>query len=171
VEVLLSVNHRFGAEIGVFEGDTTVALLEWLPDLKALFCVDPFVHYHEFDEATPNKNGKVFLADYNEVEKTFRERIEDYRSIVWFFKNFSSNVAKDIPDESLNFVFIDGNHSYKFVKQDINLWSKKVKRGGLIFGHDFINKPCYGVIRAVEESFTDYFVDKKTKVWVAIKDE
>jgi predicted O-methyltransferase YrrM len=46
-------------------------------------------------------------------------------------------VAKEFEDESLDFVFIDGNHAYEWVVQDIALWSKKVRKGGIIYGHDF----------------------------------
>ncbi len=55
-----------------------------------------------------------------------------------------------INDNSLDFVFIDGDHSYKAVKEDISLWVTKVKNSGFFIGDDYhISSP--GVIQAVDE--------------------
>jgi len=52
-------------------------------------------------------------------------------------------------DESLDFVFIDATHEYENVKNDINAWFPKVKRGGILAGHDY---PTWqGVVQAVNE--------------------
>jgi hypothetical protein len=51
-----------------------------------------------------------------------------------------SEIAADIfPDNSLDFVYIDANHAYQYVVQDIQLWYPKVKPGGYICGHDYID--------------------------------
>src|SRR6266496_4362330 len=67
------------------------------------------------------------------------------------------NEVKYFNDNSLDFVFIDGNHSYDYVLEDITEWTKKVKPGGIIAGHDYkldaINK--YGVIEAVNKYVKD----------------
>lgn len=47
------------------------------------------------------------------------------------------DAVKDFADESLDFVYIDGNHNLKYVVEDICEWSKKVKNGGIISGHDY----------------------------------
>jgi glycosyltransferase involved in cell wall biosynthesis len=44
----------------------------------------------------------------------------------------------DFADESLDFVYIDGNHQLKYVVEDIVEWTKKIKKGGIIAGHDYI---------------------------------
>jgi hypothetical protein len=49
----------------------------------------------------------------------------------------SMDAVKDFEDESLDFVYIDGHHGFKFVTEDIWEWSKKVKKGGVISGHDY----------------------------------
>lgn len=53
--------------------------------------------------------------------------------------------------KSLNFVFVDANHTYEFVKKDIELWISKIKKGGYMGGHDY--NSCEGVKRAVDEIF------------------
>jgi hypothetical protein len=49
------------------------------------------------------------------------------------------DAVKDFKDESLDFAFIDGNHSFEYVINDIAEWSKKVRVGGIISGHDYWN--------------------------------
>lgn len=56
-------------------------------------------------------------------------------------------------DASLDFVFIDADHSYAAVSRDIDAWIPKVKKGGIIAGHDYCNWPGFGVIQAVTERF------------------
>jgi hypothetical protein len=56
----------------------------------------------------------------------------------------SSEIASNMfQDESLDFVYIDANHAYDFVKQDIELWYPKVKKGGYLWGHDYIDLNWY----------------------------
>ena len=64
----------------------------------------------------------------------------------------STNFAKTIEDESLDFVFVDGDHSYEATLADIQNYWPKVKKGGLFSGHD-INLDA--VDRAVKEFFKD----------------
>lgn len=62
----------------------------------------------------------------------------------------SSEAAELYEDGSLDFVFIDAGHTYSEVKEDIKLWARKVKPGGLLAGHDY-SKHFPGVIKAVKE--------------------
>jgi cephalosporin hydroxylase len=70
----------------------------------------------------------------------------------------SVDAAKLYEDNSLDFVFIDGSHEYEFVKEDIEAWYPKVKVGGYLGGHDYINHQmpsgAFGVIQAVNEAFS-----------------
>jgi predicted O-methyltransferase YrrM len=63
----------------------------------------------------------------------------------------SVKAAGKIADGALDFVFIDGDHSYEGVKRDLAAWLPKVKPGGWLMGHDYGNKPDGGVKRAVDE--------------------
>ena len=51
-------------------------------------------------------------------------------------KDYTTEAAKDVADESLDFVFIDADHSYMGVMRDVGAWAPKVKKGGMIIGHD-----------------------------------
>lgn len=64
-----------------------------------------------------------------------QERLIPYG--VTFVEKFSMDALSDFPDESLDFVYIDANHEWPFVTQDIYYWSRKVRVGGIVAGHDF----------------------------------
>ena len=69
------------------------------------------------------------------------ENLKPYENNIEVFKDYSGNVADKIPN-NLDFVYIDGNHSYKYVKEDLELYYPKVKDGGLVGGHDY-NEPNF----------------------------
>jgi predicted O-methyltransferase YrrM len=77
---------------------------------------------------------------------------------------YSWEVAKLYDDASLDFCFIDANHSYECVARDIDAWKPKVKRGGILAGHDYIDWPGFGVMRAVSERFSRF------EVWPGVTD-
>jgi predicted O-methyltransferase YrrM len=66
-------------------------------------------------------------------------------------------VVNQFEDESLDVVFIDLTHTYESVKQDIELWLPKVKKGGILAGHDYEND-WPEVVKAVDEVFPDKMI-------------
>lgn len=62
------------------------------------------------------------------------------------------DAARAVEDASLDFVFIDADHSYESVKEDIEHWEPKVRKGGWVGGHDY-NRQWPGVVRAVDERY------------------
>ena len=68
----------------------------------------------------------------------------------------------DIPNESLDFVYIDGNHHFKYVAEDICGWSKKVRKGGIISGHDYFYS---GATACLNVCHVAYVVDAYTRAY------
>jgi len=128
---LRHLKNLVGCEVGVDKGDNAVNIFNIL-DIKWLYLVDPY----QVDPALKN-------VSFNKLRKWEKK-------IVWIYKT-SEEAHKDVPDDSLDFVYIDGNHQYEFVKKDIRLWEPKVKGGGLICGHDYQMKRK--VRRAVDEIY------------------
>lgn len=139
-----------GAEIGVFAGDMSEALLE-REDLH-LYMVDSW-----------EGEGAAYVGDSGDFHASLSQARQDaYRAKAegrtdparrTVLPMRSSEAAKHIPDGSLDFVFIDADHGYEGAKADIRAWFKKVKPGGLLCGHDYENTafPKFGVTRAVKE--------------------
>ncbi len=101
-----------------------------------------------------NKNIKFDCVDKwcnsENKYKRFLINTTPVQSIINPIKLPSTKASKLYADNSLDFVFIDANHSYKFVKDDINAWYPKVKKGGILAGHDY-ERRWPGVIQAVDE--------------------
>ncbi len=66
----------------------------------------------------------------------------------------SFDAAKKFEDESIDFIFIDANHTYEFVSKDIAAFLPKMKKGGVVAGHDY-NLSHPGVMQAVNEAFVE----------------
>jgi len=142
----LHTKDLVGAEMGVFQGDLSYDILQYLP-IKKLYLVDPYLEYSEQQEdkkwLTLNSNPK----EAEQIKQMAAKRLSGFKNIEWIYK-LSVDAAKDIPDNSLNFVYLDGNHEYDFIKNDIEIWTAKVKPGWLVAGHDG-NLPS--VYQALEE--------------------
>jgi len=120
-----------GVEIGVYEGINAGYYLQEL-DVKRVFLIDPFIAYEGYD---PKKIGlKKGLAD---AEKTACVTLRRYENKIRWIKMKSAEAAGLFLDESLDFVYIDGNHSYDSVREDVSLYYPKLKEGGLFSGHDY----------------------------------
>lgn len=125
----------------------------WMGDLDTLGEVyDPFV--------PKNTNPNWLYAE-------FISNIKPVSSYINPVRLKSIQASKMYKDRSLDFVFIDGSHEYEDVKEDIYYWYPKVKRGGIISGHDYTNYP--GVKKAVDEFFNPGEIKVVKSYWVFYK--
>jgi predicted O-methyltransferase YrrM len=85
---------------------------------------------------------------YDEAYNNLKPLID--ANVVNLIKGHSQEVVSNYEDESLDFCFIDGSHEYEDVKKDIQAYLKKVKKGGILAGHDY-DSIWAGVIKAVDE--------------------
>lgn len=149
-----------GAEVGVFYGRTSTYLLNMIPDLKMLL-VDPWLavpdghRYKESGDATA-KYDQSYLDKACEYVTNSTRFTGDRVKII---RAESLKAVESVPDDSLDFIFIDADHTYEGCKEDINAWWPKVKSGGLVMGHDIDNQPekdmsTWGVRKALEEFLT-----------------
>ena len=138
-----------GAEIGVYLGLNADSVLHALP-VKKLYLIDPYRPYEGLAENEPG--GNKTQADFDRFFETARNRLAKFQDKIEYIRKKSEDAVNDVPD-NLDFVYIDGNHKYEYVKKDIELYYPKVKRGGVLGGDNF--ESAYpGVARAVLE-FTD----------------
>lgn len=124
-QVLEELNFKVGAEVGVAQGHHAATLCEAIGDLK-LYAVDVWSQYPGYKEYT-DRIDKYFLEA--------KERLRPYQ--VEFVQAFSMDAVSRFADNSLDFVYIDGAHDFKNVAMDVCEWSKKVRVGGIVFGHDY----------------------------------
>lgn len=144
---LMPKRKLVGVEVGVAEGlNANDILNNW--NIKMLYLVDVWktVANMKGDIASPQNWHD---SNYNNV----RRLMENHKGKYKILRGLSIEMAEKISNASLDFVYIDSDHSYEGVSQDLKTWTPKVKKGGIIAGHDYLN-PAYGVQQAVQE-FTD----------------
>ena len=135
------LGFTIGAEIGVAEGIHALNMCKNIPDLQNLLCVDLWDVYYR---------DKTKLKDKSMQDDALRlahEKLDDYN--VEFVRSPSMDAVRFVEDNSLDFVYIDGDHSFDFVMQDLIEWSKKVKSGGIVSGHDAYRFRGAGVVDSV----------------------
>lgn len=99
----------------------------------------------------------AYLGDNQQKEfgddlmNIFLKNIEPVSHLINVKRKDSSTAAEDYADESIDFVFIDADHTYEGVKKDILAWMPKVKVGGILAGHDYGWDP--GIVRACNDIF------------------
>lgn len=151
--------YKRAVEVGVCDGRYSEILMKTIPDLE-LFGIDPYVPYNRYSDFR-----KATTLDEKLVKA--RERLDKYKNYTLVI-GWSVEASKWIQDESLDFVFIDGNHKYEFVKEDIETWYPKVRKGGIVSGHDYyeFKSGRGGIIPAVDEFVAKHpEVELQTTEW------
>lgn len=130
-----------GAELGVYQGETTEFLLEGAPNLY-LVGVDHWSSQHEKPPETSKETGVVSYAHLDMVgaEARVRELVAKYWPRLTVIKGDTASSASLIDDGSLDFIFVDASHVTADVVNDITAWRPKVRGIGGLLGHD-INWP------------------------------
>jgi len=110
-----------------------------------LHLVDPWV----FADGEVKISQEEMDLLYESVVKRFAPETESGQVVI--HRKFSHEIANLFGDNSLDWVYIDGDHSYEVVKEDLELASKMVKHGGIISGDDYSRYGWPGIKRAVDE--------------------
>jgi len=135
-ELLGELNFNEGAEIGTQRGLFARTLCTHNPNLH-LICVDPWKAYNSVSQERQNDFYAQAMSNLQGMNITF-------------IKKWSMDAIQDVPDGSLDFVYIDGNHIFDYAIMDIIHWVPKVRKGGIVALHDYHTQGCMGVICAVD---------------------
>ena len=158
-------------EIGVYRGKYTEVYINRATTSR-VYLIDIW--------ETSNHDGYISGMGPGDIENGYKEVQEIYGVLpnVTLCKGFSTEWSQKFNDEFFDWVYLDADHSYQSVLNDIKHWYPKVKKGGIISGHDFLPNPnhdisYFGVDKAVCEFFNpnDIFLTNEEyyKSWVYIK--
>lgn len=135
-KLFAELKFKTGVEIGTDQGEYAEVLVKSIPGVE-LFCVDPWLaHAYDQGEQPESFEGQEYFD--KRYEET-RARLRDFNASI--IRKTSMDVVHTFPDNSLDFVYIDGNHDFLNVTQDIHHWFKKVRPGGILSGHDYVRYP------------------------------
>ena len=126
-KLFIEMGFKVGAEIGVCKGEYTEKFCELGLEMNA---IDPWMAYGGYENSSAHQNESEI--NY----KTTVDRLSKYTNCKIIKKN-SMDASSDFKNNSLDFVYIDGNHDFKHVAQDIYEWTNKIKSGGIVAGHDY----------------------------------
>lgn len=152
---------RKGAEIGVSQGRFTMYLCATMHDMK-MIAVDRWE-----EQLGHESEGWVGWDHAGSLRRFQQNCMQFFDGRVAIHQMDSAEAAIVADDNSLDFVFIDADHSYEGCKRDIEAWYPKVRKGGLVAGHDY-NPKWPGVIKAVNEQFVKKAVVHDS-VWLHFK--
>lgn len=130
------------AELGAFAGDSTRQFLA-SDKVARLYSVDWWMGGYDADDQASS-------ANMVEAEAAFDLLLGDSRLVK--VRDDTVRAALTVPD-GLDMVYLDADHRYHFVVQDLAAWVPKVKAGGFIAGHDYTDGTHEGVRRAVDARF------------------
>lgn len=144
--------HSVGAEVGVWQGDFSQRILRTVKP-RMLYLIDPWTFSHEPDVEGAWYAGAIAKsqADMDGIAQKVSARFAQTPQVK-ILRASSSDAASSIP-AGLDWVYIDGDHRYEAVREDLEVYSKLVGPGGLVGGDDYKAGGWYGdaVQRAVNE--------------------
>jgi len=145
-------------EIGSYQGESTIIFQKNFPNSK-IFAVDFWLN--NYDEREVNINSFNMM----DVENNFDVLTKSYSNIIKI-KMSSSDFSNIIADNSIDFIYIDGDHSYKGITNDLINWKNKIKKGGYIGGHDYNDIQIDTIIKAILENFPNYKINIFESNWL-----
>ena len=123
-----------GAEIGVWKGDMARAVLQGVPSIQKYYLVDPWKHQRDWNKPF-NRDDKEFAEVYN-MAMNATEAWRDKREVL---RGPSAEMSSKVPNNSLDFLYIDGDHTEKGTRTDVHSWWPKLRVGGAMYGDDFVD--------------------------------
>jgi len=123
------VGYKIGAEIGTHRGEFTE---KFCKEGLEIYAIDPWIG---FPGQGRTQQVQYIQDGYYEDAKKRLIPFENCHIV----RKKSMDALEDFKNGSLDFVYIDGDHNFKHTAEDIYEWSKKVRRGGIVSGHDYFN--------------------------------
>lgn len=139
-----------GLELGVFEAQSFCSLLQNCPNIKTLYGVDSWQPYTDYLKI-PYDGSPAYQIDSKSMEiakfMAFHSiKHSGFKEKAIILEKDSKDALNDIPDNSLDFIFLDTYMSEKQAFEDVHDWYPKIKKGGLFMGHDFSSSVIAKVI-------------------------
>jgi predicted O-methyltransferase YrrM len=152
-----------GAEVGVCLAASTEHFMKNVPNIAKYYAIDSYPTYTDWNGADFNEERQSLMKQY-----AF-EALQPYKDKIEFVYKDSVEFAQTIEDETLDFIFIDGDHSYEGFLKDLQTYFPKIKVGGIVSGDDI-------TLNAINEGLKEFFKEKNVqiksnnKMWYLVKE-
>lgn len=153
-------SHAVCAEIGVWTGDFSERILK-ITQPRELHLIDSWAFQPIYPHRWYGGGAAKGQADMDAVHQSVVQRFQGHENVV--VHRLTSLAAADrFADETFDWVYIDANHSYDAVKQDLAAWLPKLKPNGQLTGDD-VNWPGEDGSRPVQRALQDFLNEQKLK--------
>jgi predicted O-methyltransferase YrrM len=156
-------NYKKVLEVGCAYGFHTKQVLS-NTGIESYTMVDPYVPYSSniFSDSVQNvfRDEKETISNFDQFVNIVMEELSEYKEKITHIRKPSIEATKDVEDESFDAIFIDGDHSYQAVKEDLSVWWPKLRVGGTLCGDDYWMSD---VARAVHEFASVHGLEVKFK--------
>ena len=169
-KIINEKNYKKGIEIGCAFGGHLEKILS-TTNIEKLYGVDPYAFYSNYEKENDALCMKQDILDY--ICNFVKINLSYYNNRFELIRDYSANSANLFYDNSLDFVYIDGNHSYEYVNKDLTLWWPKIKSGGMLCGHDYNHSCIPQVTQCVDNFFKQLgkpVLDLNDHNWCVYKD-
>ena len=158
------------AEIGVWKGDFSFEIFKYTSPRK-LVLVDPWLYNKNIRGCAPQVNGKEPLNQsyFDQAKLSTFKKFNGYGNVA-ILDTTSKNASEKYKDNFFDYIYIDGEHSYKAVYEDLTFWYPKLKNNGKIFGDDFYWREEDNSF-SVKEAYYDFISKHKIKKWCVFKSQ
>lgn len=129
-------NNIKGAEIGVYHAQSSCTLLQRCLNIDTIYLVDPYLPYK--DEISDKFIDEKEI-EYAKLVAKHHVRYSGFKEKAVFIETNEQHAVESFDDESLDFVYLDAWSSLIDVIPQLNRWIPKVRKGGIIAGHDWDN--------------------------------
>jgi|GEM_PF-881444 len=141
-EFLNKRDYKIGCEVGVFTGGHAEFILAH-STIEKLYCVDQYMAIPTLPIVVEGFARNYWQACWDTMYYYAVEKLSIFGNRAQFIRMTATQAAAMISDNSLDFVFIDGDHSYAAVLEDCASYYNKVRSGGIISGDDYqIDNVC-----------------------------
>lgn len=141
--------YKIVAEVGCGYGQHSKYILK-TTNIDKLFMIDSYKYYDNDLFSYSIKNiiipSYTLEQKFDDFSKMVENDVKEFGNKVQFVRTSSTEAVEYFPDNILDAIFIDANHEFEYVLQDLNMWWPKVKNGGIMAGDDYWME---GVAKAV----------------------
>lgn len=158
-------NYKTFVEVGVAFGGHLEEILQ-NTKLEKAYAIDSYKLSSTTTDSFMKEDGSSFeQKDYDELYEFTKNRLSKFTERISFIREESINAVNSFKDNSIDIIFIDAEHSYNGVKNDIKNWLPKIKKGGILAGHDYNHPNFPGVKNAVVELLGNSINVERGYVW------
>lgn len=170
-QIINDRGYKKGAELGVAFGGHAEQILK-ITGIEKLYGVDLYKNYGDTTDAFFWNGVSYQQKNYDDLYKFTLDRMSKFGERFVLIRKSTIDASLDVQEE-LDFVFIDALHTDEGVTTDLHHWFPKIRKGGMISGHDYNHSNFPGVSDAVNRFASENnlnVIAADGHVWWAIKE-